>query len=57
VEVVDGRADHPWNGRHGFENDRPVPVTLGKEGVGAKAEQLGEAESDAVGEAFGAVVD
>ena len=54
LEVVDRRADHPRHGGDGFEHDRAMAVALGEEGVGAEAQRLGEAVSDAVRTPLGA---
>ena len=45
------RPDHSGDRSDGFENDRPMTVALGEKGVGAKPQQLGEAERETVREA------
>ena len=57
LQVVDGRADHAGNGRDGLQHDRAMPVALGEEGVGAEAQRLGEAISDAVRHTLGIMMD
>lgn len=55
--MVDGRPDHPGDGRHGLEHHSAMTVALGEKGVGAPAQHLGDAKSYAVGQALGLVVD
>jgi hypothetical protein len=49
----DRRSNHSRDGGHGIVHDRAVSVALGEEAVGVKAERLGEAAGDSVGNVFG----
>jgi hypothetical protein len=57
LQVIERGPDHARDGGDGFQHDRPVAVTLCEEGIGAEAQQLGEAEGEAVRKANGLMVD
>ena len=55
-QVLDRRADHAGHACDGLEHHGAVAIALGEEGIGAEAQQLGEAERDAVGSVRGQMV-
>ncbi|MNL62952.1 hypothetical protein D3C87_1870280 [compost metagenome] len=55
--MVDGGAHHARHSRDRFQHDSAMSVSLGEEGIRTEAEQLGEAEGDAVRQPFGLMVD
>ena len=48
LQVVERGADHAGHGRDRLQHHGAVAVALGEEGVGEEAQQLDEAEGDAV---------
>ena len=55
-QVLQGAADHAGNGGDGFQNDGPVAISFGEEGVGKKAQDLHEKERNPVRQILGGMV-